>query len=99
MRVGIQSFYVGTRKLKFKEPLLLDMLEGEAIEGGMCVSHKELGLSACGSSWPECHAIILGELEVLWTGYVLAPEDELTASAIAFKNKLQGMVKGGHHGK
>ena len=94
MRIGILSFYVGSRKHKFKQPLLLDVLEGEAIEGGMCVSHKELGLSACGPSWAECREIILGELEALWDGYVLAPEDELSTSGIALKNKLQGMVRG-----
>ena len=99
MRVGIQSFYVGHRRYKFKEPLLLDVLEGEAIEGGICVSHKELGLSACAVSWPECHEMILEELDALWNEYVLAPEDELTASGIEFKNKLQGMVRGQNRGK
>ena len=93
MRIGLQSFFVGSRKLKFKEPLMLDVRK--AIRGGMCVSHKDLGLSACGVSWEECHEIILGELEVLWIGYVLEPGDKLTASGIAFKNKLHGMVEGG----
>lgn len=93
MRIGILSFYVGVRKLKFKQPLLLDVLEGEAIQGGICVTHKELGLSACGPSWLGCHEVILEELETLWNGYVLGSEDELTASAIVFKNKLLGMVE------
>ena len=89
-RMGIVTFQVGTRTHKFKEPL---MLESENIEGELCLTHKELSLSACGKSWGECENIIREELALIWDDYALAPDDELTADAIAFKNKLLGMVE------
>ena len=90
-RGGILSFQVGTRTLKFREPL---MLEREKMEGGICLTHKGLSLSACGKSWGECSDIIREELALIWEKYVLAPDDELTADGIALKNKLLGMVEG-----
>ena len=90
MKMGIISFQVGTRTIKFKEPL---MLESENMEGGLCLTHKELTLSACGKSVPQCVNIIREELATLWEEYALAPDDELTADAIVFKNKLLAMVE------
>jgi hypothetical protein len=90
VKMGIVSFSVGSRTYKFKEPL---MLESENIEGELCLTHKELSLSACGTSWGECDKIIREELAMLWEEYAMAPDDELTAGAIVFKNKLLGMVE------
>ena len=90
MRMGIISFRAGSRTYKFKKPL---MLETEYVEGGICSTHKELSLSACGKSLSECEEIIQEELAMLWEEYALAPDDELTAGAIVFKKKLLGMVE------
>ena len=90
MEIGIVSFLAGTRIIKFKEPL---MLESENMEGGLCLTHKGLSLSACGKSWSECDEIIREELATLWEEYTLAPDDALTPDAIVFKNKLLGMVE------
>ena len=92
MNVTILYFPVGRKVYKFRKPLRLDILEGEAIEGGVCLSHKELGLSACGVSISECTAIILEELETLWDGYASTPNSELTESGITFKEMLLSMV-------
>lgn len=93
MKVTILHFSVGDNIYRFRKPLRLDILKGEAIEGGVCLSHKELGLSACGVSITDCCIIILEELETLWKGYVLESDDELAASGIAFKNMLLSMVE------
>lgn len=93
MNVTILYFPVGAKVYKFKKPLMLDILEGEAIEGGICLSHKELGLSACGVSISDCSAIIIEELAMLWDGYALESDDELTAGGLAFKNMLLSMVE------
>ena len=89
VRTGISTFQVGSKRFRFKDPL---MLESENVEGGLCLTHKELTLSACGKSWGECDRIIREELATLWEEYALAPDDELTVDAIALKNKLLGMV-------
>ena len=89
VRTGISTFRVGAKRFRFKDPL---MLESEKVEGGLCLAHKELSLSACGKSWSECDEIIREELATLWEEYALAPDDELTVDAIALKNKLLGMV-------
>lgn len=90
VRMGISTFQVGSKRFRFKEPL---MLESENVEGGLCLTHKELALSACGNSWGECDKIIREDLATLWTDYALAPDDELTADALTLKNKLLGMVE------
>ena len=90
IRIYTISFQVGDKILKFKKPL---MLEGEKVECGLCLTHKELSLSACEKSWGECVDIIREELTMLWEEYALAPDDELTADAIALKNKLLEMVE------
>lgn len=90
MRMGIVSFSVGSKTYKFKEHL---MLETENVEGGICLTHKELSLSACGKSWLECSNIIREELATLWEEYALVSDDALTAGAIALKNKLLEMVE------
>jgi len=94
MRMGIVSFHVGSKKYKFKEPLMLETLEDEAVQGGICVTHKELGLSACGTTYLECNEIIREELTDLWEDYALASDGVLAPSAIALKNKLLAMVEG-----
>ncbi len=91
MEMGIVAFSVGAKKFKFKTPL---MLETENVEGGVCLTREDLSLSACGKSFSECETIIREELEMLWKHYALAPDDELTAGAIALKNKLLAMVEG-----
>ena len=90
VRIGISTFLVDSKRLNFKEPL---MLESENVEGGLCLTHKELSLSACGKSWGECDKIIREELELLWKEYASAPDDKLTPGAIALKNKLLTMVE------
>lgn len=90
MRIRIYTIKVGDKIHKFKKPLLL---EGEKVEGRLCLTHKELNLSACEKSWGECVDTIREELTILWEEYVLAPDDELTADAIALKNKLLEMVE------
>ena len=90
MKMGIVSFLVGTKIYKFKEHL---MLETENVEGGICLTHKGLSLSACGKSFSECEEIIREELATLFEEYVLAPDDELTPGAIVFKNQLLAMVE------
>ena len=90
VQTGIVDFVVGTRIIKFKEPL---MLEDETVEGGRCLTHKELSLSACGATWQECNDIIREELATLWEEYALAPDDKLTAGAIALKKKLLAMAE------
>ena len=90
MKMGIVTFSVGGRTYKFKEPL---MLESESVGGMLHLTHKEPTLSACGKSWGECANIIQEELAMLWEEYALAPDDELTADAIAFKKDLLGMVE------
>lgn len=84
MRIWIYtiSSQAGDKIHKFKKPLVL---EGEKVEGGFCLTHKELNLSACEKSWRECIDIIREELTILWEEYALAPDDELTADAIALK--------------
>jgi hypothetical protein len=90
MKMGIVTFSVESRIFKFKEPL---MLEQENVEGVLCLTHKELCLSACGESYSECESGIRDELALLWDDYALAPDDELTADAIALKNKLLAMAE------
>ena len=91
VRMGIVTFSVGSRTYKFKKPL---MLETEHREGGICLTHKDLTLSACGKSWGECDEIIREELAMLWEEYAMAPDKELSADAIILKNKLLAMVEG-----
>ena len=91
MNISIISFTAESRIFEFKKPL---MLETEYVEGGVCLTHRELSLSACGKSLSECEEIIREELAVIWEEYALAPDDELTAGAIVLKNKLLGMVEG-----
>lgn len=91
MKMGIVTFSVGGRTYKFKEPL---MLETENVEGGICLTHKGLSLSACGKSFSECEQIIREELALIWKEYALAPDDALTPDAIVFKKKLLSMVEG-----
>ena len=91
MNISITSFEVESRTYKFKKPL---MLETEYVEGGICLTHKSLSLSACGKSLSECEQIIREELAMLWEEYALAPDDELTAGAIVLKNTLLGTVEG-----
>jgi len=90
MRMGIITFQVGSKTIKFKEPL---MLETENVEGGICLTHKGLCLSACGKSWSECNEIIQEELAIIWRDYALAQDDKLTADGISLKNKLLGMIE------
>jgi len=91
MEMGIVTFSVGTKHFKFKKPL---MLKVEYVDGGVCLTHEDLSLSACGTSFSECDAIIREELAMIWEDYALASDDALSADAIALKNKLQGMVEG-----
>ena len=91
MKLGISEFEVGERAIKFKKPLVL---ETEYAEDGVYLTHAGLALSAYGKSLSECEEIIQEELAMLWEEYALAPDDELTAGAIAFKNKLLEMVEG-----
>ena len=101
MKKGIVTFSVGGRTYKFKEPLILKSeyakisadKDSDSVEDGICLSHKDLGLSACGKSLSECEEIIREELAMLWEGYALALDDELTPGAIVFKKKLLGMVE------
>ena len=90
VRTGVSTFHVGSKRFRFKVPL---MLEDEVVEGGRCLTHKGLSLSACGATWSECDKIIREELATLWEEYALASDDELTAGAITLKNKLLGMVE------
>jgi len=90
MEMGIVTFSVGTKHFKFKKPL---MLKVEYVDGGVCLTHEDLSLSACGTSFSECDAIIREELAMIWEDYVLAPDDVLAPSGIALKNKLLGMVE------
>ena len=90
MRIGIVSFSLGPRTYKFKEPL---MLESEFAGGLLFLTHEELSLSASGKSWGECEKTIREELAMIWEEYVLAPDKELTAGAIALKHKLLEMVE------
>lgn len=90
VRTGISSFHVESKIIKFKDPL---MLESENVEGGLCLTHKGLSLSACGKSWGECDKIIREELAMLWEEYAMASDDELSGGAIALKNKLLEMVE------
>ena len=98
--MGIVTFQVGSRTFKFKEPL---MLETEHVEGGVCLTHKELGLSARGKTFGECDKILRAQLAELWRGFALASDEELKGFAfekdgtfkgdfIAFKNKLLAMA-------
>jgi hypothetical protein len=89
MKMGIVSFQVGTQTIKFKKPL---MLESENADGRLCLTHKELSLSACGKSWGECDNLIREELAMIWEDYAMAPNDVLTADSIALKNKLLVMA-------
>ena len=90
MKMGIVSFLVGTKIYKFKEHL---MLESENAENLLCLTHKELKLSACGKSWGECDRIIRDQLALIWGEYAMAPDKELSADAIVLKNKLLAMVE------
>ena len=69
------------------------MLESDNAKGGLCLTHKELSLFACGKSWGECDDIIREELALIWEEYALAPDSKLSAGAIALKNKLLAMVE------
>ena len=101
MKMGIVTFSVGGRTYKFKKPLMLESeyakiredKDSDSVEDGLCLTHKELSLSACGKSWGKCQDIILEELAMLWEEYALAPDSELIPSAIVFKNKLLAMVE------
>ena len=92
MRLGISDFEAGGKTIKFKTPLLLDIVEGPNIEGGVCVVHDGLGITANENTLLECDAAIREELNLLWIGYALAPSDELTKDALALKNKLLAMA-------
>lgn len=92
IKMGIVSFTAKSRVLKFKNPL---MLETEYVDGGVCVTHEDLALSACGTSFSECDAIIREELAMIWEDYVLADDDALTVDGVTLKNKLLAMVVGG----
>ena len=89
MKIGIVSFQVGRETIKFKNPL---MLESENVDGGVCLTHKELTLSACWESFLECENIIREELAMVWEDYAMAPNDVLTADAIIRKNQLLAMA-------
>ena len=101
MNIRRISFKVESRTYKFKKPLMLETeyakiredKDSDSVEGGVCLSHKDLGLSACGTSFSECEEMIRAELAILWEEYALAPDDRLTAGAIVLKNKLLGMVE------
>jgi hypothetical protein len=88
--MGIVSFQIGSKTFKFKEPL---MFENEKAEGGLCLGHEGLSLSACGSSWSECDNIIRDQIAMLWQDYAFAQDDELTADGVTLKNKLLAMVE------
>ena len=90
MRMGIVSFSVGSKTYKFKEHLMLETVNGE---GGICLIHKGLSLSACGKSFSECEEIIREELATIWEEYALALDDTLSVGAIIFKNQLLAMVE------
>ena len=90
MRMGIISFMVRGKEVRFKEPLMLD---NEMIDGQLCLSHQELNLFVYGYSWGECNDQIHEELAMLWEEYALAPDEELTEDAIALKEKLLRMVE------
>ena len=89
--MGIVSFQVGAKTIKFLKPL---MLESKYIDGILYLTHKELSLSASGKYWGEGAKIIQEELAMLWEDYALAPDDELTELGIALKKKLLSMVEG-----
>ena len=89
MRMGIVSFSVGSKTFKFKEPL---MLETEYIDGGVCLTHKELGIFASGATFSECEKTIREQLTELWDDYALALDAELIPRAIILKNKLLAMA-------
>lgn len=100
MRMGIVTFQAESRTFKFKEPL---MLETEYVEGGVCLTHKELGLSARGKTFGECDKILRAQLAELWGGFALTPDKELKGFAfvkdgvfegtfLALKNKLLAMA-------
>ena len=91
MRIGVIRFHVGEKSYNFKEELMLEIENVE--EGGICLTNKELSLSACGKSCGECVDIIREELATLWEEYALAQDDELFFGAISFKNKLLRMVE------
>ena len=91
MRIGIISFQVRGKTYKFKEPL---MLESENAEGRLCLTHKELSLSACGKSWSECEQCIRKKLAMMWEAYALASDNGLTMTGAAIKKKLLAMVEG-----
>jgi len=90
MKIGIITFLVRRRSYRFKEPLILD---SGTVDGQLCLSHEELNLYACGSSWGDCEATIRAQLSELWEDYALAPDEELTMGAMDLKEKLLGMVE------
>lgn len=91
VETGISTFQVGTKRFRFKEPL---MLTDEVVARGCCLTHKGLSLSACGKSWSECVGIIREELATLWEDYVMVPDDALTAAAVILKHRILEMVEG-----
>lgn len=91
MQIGIISFKVESRTFKFKEPL---MLKAGYVDSGVCLTHnKEPYLTAYDKTFTKCEKIIREELATIWEEYALAPDNELTPSAIALKNKLLAMVE------
>ena len=89
MKMGIVTFTVESRVFKFKEPL---MLETEYVEGGVCLTHQELGIFAHGASFSECEKIVREQLTELWAGFALEKDGVLTGSSLALKNKLLAMA-------
>lgn len=69
------------------------MLEDEVVEGGRCLTHKELSLSACRATWSECEQDIRKKLAMMWEAYALASDNGLTMTGAAIKKKLLAMVE------
>ena len=90
-QISINSFMVGSKAIRFKEPLIL---ESDSSSGKTwTLSNDELNLMATGKSVAETENKIREQLEMLWEHYAVASDKDLTFVAIKLKNKFKGMVE------
>ena len=87
--IPLGDIFIKNSKVKLSKtmPLIVQFENGQFI-----VSYNDLGLLAANNSLDSAIEEIQMEFSGLWDDYVTSPEEELSRSGIAFKNKLMEYV-------
>lgn len=89
-RLSIPEALINETKVKFSEPLLMNI---QFENQHYIFSHDDLGLLSVSSSLDRAISEIQEEFSELWEEYVTCPEEELTEDAKEFRAKLKGLVE------